>query len=286
MQNNKLLQDIQSDNADVRFAAWRAAGAAEPAVIAELVKLVGSSNPGVAKAAREAITTIVHTAGKDPSAPQRAALVQQLLSLAGSGGVEARVLAFRLLSNIAGEDSVTAIAKYLSNAGLREEVVYCLERIPGAAANKALMGAYRTAADEFKPRILAALGHRRAPEAAALCLDAMRSPNKDLAAAAVRAFGRIGRKPPGAFRWPDGAEIDAMLRYADAQRDQGNHGEAMRVYKTALARPEEHLQCAAIHGIARMGTAEAATAIFPLLKSPDARVRITAQKAWRRMAQG
>ena len=79
--------------------------------------------------------------------------------------------------------------------------------------------------------------------------------------------------------------LDSLLRYADAQVKQGNPGEAMRLYKTALDRPEEHWQCAAIIGIAKIGTSEAAVTIFPKLKSPDRKVRITAQKAWDGMAR-
>jgi HEAT repeat protein len=205
----------------------------------------------------------------------------------------ARVHAYRLLSVIAAEDSIPAIAKGIHDEELREEVVYCLERIPGDASNKALLAAYKEAKDDFKPRILAALGHRRAPEAVALTTEAMRSANKEIAVAGVKAFGRIGRKPAAAPRYPDPRslsewqridQMDSLLRYADGQAKEGNHAEALRVYKTALERPEEHWQCAAIIGIAKLGTPEAATVLLPKLKSDNAKVRITAQKAWKGMA--
>jgi HEAT repeat protein len=203
------------------------------------------------------------------------------------------VHALRLLSNVAGEDSVPAIAKWIGGAELREEVAYCLERIPGDASNKALMAAYKDAPDDFKPRILAALGHRRAQSAVPLCLEAMRSPNKDIAVMGVRAFGRIGKRPATAPRYPDmkafsdtqaSDVIDGMLRYADAQVKEGNTAEAMAVYKSALERPQEHWQCAALIGLARIGSADAAAAILPKLKSDNRKVRITAENAWRSMA--
>ena len=62
--------------------------------------------------------------------------------------------------------------------------------------------------------------------------------------------------------------------------------EATRIYRMALERPEAHLQCAGIIGIAKLGTPEAATAIFPKLKSANRTVRITAENAWRGMAKG
>jgi hypothetical protein len=124
-------------------------------------------------------------------------------------------------------------------------------------------------------------------------MEAMRAPNKEIAVAGVKAFGRIGKKPAGALRTPDEKalsdwqridQIDSLLRYADAQAKEGNAAEAMRVYKTALDRPEEHWQCAAILGIAKIGTPDAASAIFPKLKSANPKVRITAGKAWKSIA--
>ena len=291
-----FLTDLQSANADTRFAAWRSAGGAPPSTVPELGKLAASSNPGVAKAAREALTTMVHAVGKDPAAPNRAAVVKGLLDLAAPSSAPAvRVHALRLLSNIAGEDSVPALSKWLADAGVREEAVYAIERIPGSAANQALMAAYAPAADDFKPRLLAALGHRRAAEAVAMCLEAVRSPNPEIAVAGARAFGRIGKKPAGAIPTVDRKGlsatqmtdvVDSLLRYADQQALDGNGVEAARIYRTALERPEAHLQCAGIIGIAKLGTPEAATAIFPKLKSANRTVRITAENAWRGMAKG
>ncbi len=297
--DRKFLADIQSDSADTRFAAWRKAGEASPAVIAQLGKLAANQT-GVGKAAREALTTMVHAVGKDPASANRAGVVKGLVDIGGPDyALPVRVYALRLLSGIAGEDSVPAIAKWIGGAELREEVVYCLERIPGEASNKALMAAYKDAPDDFKPRILAALGHRRAQSAVSLCLEAMRSPNpvrspnNDIAVMGVRAFGRIGKKPATAPRHPDTKAlsdtqatdvIDGMLRYADAQVKEGNMVEAMAVYKSALERPQEHWQCAAVIGLARIGSADAAALIFPKLKSDNRKVRITAENAWKSMA--
>ncbi|HXB67208.1 MAG TPA: hypothetical protein VNY05_03145 [Candidatus Acidoferrales bacterium] len=293
--DQKFLADIQSGSADTRFAAWRQAGDVSPAVIPQLGKL--AANPaGAGKAAREALTTMVHAVGKDPASANRAGVVKGLVEISGPGyPLPVRVHALRLLSDVAGEDAVPAIAKWIGGAELREEVAYCLERIPGDASNKALMAAYKDAPDDFKPRILAALGHRRAQSAVSLCLEAMRSPNKDIAVMGVRAFGRIGRKPATAPRYPDMKAfsdtqvvdvIDGMLRYADAQVQvkEGNMAEALVIYKQALERPQEHWQCAAVIGLARIGSADAAAAILPKLKSDNRKVRITAENAWKSMA--
>ncbi len=290
----KFLSDLQSDDADVRFGAWRRAGEMAPEVIPQLGKLAASDKPGVAKAAQEALQTLVHSVGKEEISPKRAEVVRRLLELAGKGApVGVRSQALRLLSLVAGGESAPAVARWLADPEVREEAVFCLERIPAGAAIKVLTASYREAAEDFKPRILAALGHRRAEEALGLVTEAMRSPNREIAMAALKAFGRIGKKSArapqypavvGLSEWQKIEHLDSLLRYADAQVKQGNHAEAMGVYKTALERPEEHWQCAAIIGIARMGTAEAAAAIFPKLKSSHRTVRITAGNAWKGMA--
>jgi len=293
LDDQKFLSDIQSDSADTRFAAWRQAGEASPAVVPQLARLAARQD-GVGKAAREALTSMAHSVGQDPASANRAAVEKGLVEIGGPDyALPVRVHALRLLSNIAGEGSVPAIAKWIGTAELREEVVYCLERIPGEASNKALLTAYKDAADDFKPRILAALGHRRAASAVSLCLEAMRSSNREIAVMGARAFGRIGRKPAVAPRYPDpnilsGTQatdvIDGMLRYADAQVKEGNMAEAMPIYKSALERSQEHWQCAAVIGLARIGSADAAAAIFPKLKSNNRRVRITAENAWKSLA--
>jgi HEAT repeat protein len=287
MQTDKLLAAIQSESAEERFAAWRSAADVDPKAIAELGRLAASENPGVAKAAREAITTMTH------GSPRKAAVVKQLIALAATAALPVKAHAYRSLSLIATESDVPAIAKGLADPQVREEAVFCLERIPGAASDKALMAAYKGAASDFKPRILYALGHRRAADAVLLCLEAMRSPDKEIAMAGVKAYGRIGVKPAVAPPLPDTGgmtdwqkidRMDSLLRYADEQARKGDHAEALRVYRTALGRPEEQWQCAAIIGIAKLGTAEAAALIHPKLKSANSNVRITAQNAWKGMA--
>jgi hypothetical protein len=294
MDTQKFLAGIASANADERFAAWRAAGEVAPAVIPQLGKLAASDKPGVAKAALEALTTMTHSVGKDAGAANRAEVVRGLLGLtAPAYAFAVRTHAFRMLSNIAGADSAAAIAKEIQNPALREEVVFCLERIPGDAPIRVLLDAYSGAAEEFKPRILAALGHRRASAGVALCTEGMRSANKDIAIAAAKAIARIGAAgiAPAAFpgeqglsEWQKVERMDSLLRYADEQAKAGGTAAALAIYRAALEMPEEHYQCAAIAGIGKLGAAEAAPLILPRLKSPLRNVRITAQNTWKKLA--
>ena len=308
--DEKFLAAIASDDEDAAYAAWSVAEQMPPEVIPELSKLAVAEQPLTRRAAGEALNNIVHSVGKSinpagfsanagrPDDPgkqnRRQQITAQLLSLLdGKRKQQEKVTALRHLSLLATVDHVDAVARHIRDANLREEVVFCLERIPGKTAEEALAAALPQAEDAFKPRILAALGHRRAEEAVGVCLEAMRSSDAEIAMAAMKALGRIGARTEGDAQLPDFDALsdwqkveyrDSLLRYADAQVESGNPQEAQPIYEEALAREEEHWQCAGIVGLAKIGTAQAAAAIFPKLNSGNNTVRITARKAWRGMA--
>ena len=185
-------------------------------------------------------------------------------------------------------------ARLLRDPELQEEAVFCLERIPGKAATQALIKVYPEMTDAFKPRVLAALGHRRAEDATDLCVQAMAWSKPDIAIAGVKALARIGRKPSDELKPPAYDKFsgwhrvefnDSVLRYADDQVRRGNKAEAIKIYRDVLQRPEEHLQCAALIGLSKANTPEAAGIIFTKLHSDNRTVRITAGKAWAAMAK-
>ena len=79
--------------------------------------------------------------------------------------------------------------------------------------------------------------------------------------------------------------MDSALRYAEQQVRRGNTADAMKIYLDLLKRPEEHLQCAAVIGLSKANTPEAAAAVFTKLHDKNNTVRITAAKAWTAMAK-
>jgi len=292
--SEKFLTAIRNDDAEIRYAAWSHAGEADPEVIPELAKLLVAVQPGVRKAADESLKNIVHSVGKEPAGARRTAVVRQFIALTASGPTWVRTVALRHLSLIGGDETVPAAAKLLRNAELQEEAAFCLERIPGSASAAALMSALPEVSDAFKPRILAALGHRRVEEAADLCAGAVGSKNGDIAMAGMKALARIGKKPAAEVKRPDYNALsgwqkveyaDSFLRYADDQVRRGNKEEAIKIYRDFRNRPEEHLQCAAMVGLSKTNTPESAGLIFTRLKSDNNTVRITAGKAWAAMAK-
>jgi hypothetical protein len=294
-ESEKFLSDIKGADVEVRYTAWMHAGEIDPEVIPELGKLLVADEPGVRKGADESLKRMVHGVGKQPAGTRRAAVVKQLIALTADGQAGwTRTIALRHLSLIGSDETVPAAAKLLANAELQEEVVFCLERIPGKAAIQALIVALPNVNDAFKPRILAALGHRHAEEATDVCARAMESPTVEIMMAGLKSTSRIGKKPSINVRPPNYESLtgwqkveytDSTLRFADDQVRRGNPEDAIRYYRDFLARPEEHLQCAAIIGLSKMASPDAAALIFTKLKSKNNTVRITAGKAWAAMAK-
>jgi HEAT repeat protein len=293
--SGKFLAAIQSKDVEVRYAAWNNADSADPEVIPALGKLLVAGEPGVRKAADESLKRMVHSVGKETGGTRRAAVIQQMIVLTGDGEADwTRTLALRHLSLIGGDETVPVAARLLRNSGLQEEAAFCLERIPGHAADQALIDALPDVSDAFKPRLLNALGHRRAEEAADICAGAMGTPDLDIAIAGMRATGRIGIKPGVEVKvprfemlsgWQKIDYTDSSLRYADEQARRGNHEEALKIYGDLLNRPEEHVQCAVVIGLSKMSSPDAAALIYTQLKSANRTVRITARKAWAAMAK-
>ncbi len=306
----KFLDGLRSEDEDANYAAWSKAADMDPGVIPAVSALLTSKKPNVRKAAEESLKNIVHSVGKviDPTSlsansgrpddpgrmDRRQQVVRQFRSiLDGKTHLTEKVTALRHLSLIGTSDDVAKIASFISDPELREEAAFCLERIPGKASEEAFLSALPSAAEDFKPRILAALGHRRADEGVGACVEAMASPDAEIAMAGMKAWARIGTDPGTAVQFPERDGLsgwqdiefdDSLLRYADAQLEKGNPAEAVHGYMEALGRSEEHLQCAAIIGLAKVGTAEAAAAIFPRLRSDDNTVRITARQAWAKLS--
>ena len=250
--------------------------------------------PGVRKAAGEALNRVVHWVGKEPGGKKRAAVVAGLLALtAPAEPAWTRTVALRHLSEIGGEETVPKAAPLLRDAQLQEEAVFCLERIPGKASTAALMAAYKDVKDDFKPRLLAALGHRRAGRGLELCAAAMRHSDTAIALAAMKALARIGKKPAADVKPPDINSLndfqklefaDSALRLAEALARDGNTKDALKIYRESSRRPKSTCNAPPSSASPKPPPPKPPRSIFTKLKSDNAKVRITAQKVWKSIA--
>lgn len=116
---------------------------------------------------------------------------------------------------------------------------YALERIPGEAANKALLAALPKAEGKAKIGIVNSLGERGCKPAAAEIAKCAESSDKMLCGAAISALGKIGG--PDALQALDKALksagdnqkmpiYDAYLKIADKMVAEGNKAGARKIY--------------------------------------------------------
>lgn len=284
-----FLAGVQSGDPDIQLAAWKEADKQGAAAIAPLSKLLTSDNMSIAKTASQSIMKIVHSVGQTKDNPARKEVIRSLIELLKLESKVAQTLAFRALSLLADSDSVAVIAPFLGDADLREEAVFCLERIPGEAAIDALIDGAGKVPDEFKPRVFAALGHRKAEKAVPAIENYMQSANSDLAITAADAISRIGvtpqADPPAEEKLSPRQKsklLDCYLRFCDARIAKGDFDFAQGYLLQFLSRQdegvEEHALCAAIISVAKIDKPEITAAIVRQLERPLYIVRDTAVK--------
>jgi HEAT repeat protein len=158
----EFLEKIKSPDANVRYAAWRAAGPMGAQAVAPLAELMASSDKGVAKAAQGALQAIVHHAGRPGASREARAVAEELLKVAASNRPRmVRADALNWLGMIGEGRVVSGIAKLLGDAEMREDARMALERIPGRDAQRALENALKTAPADFKPNLEQSLYNRQ-----------------------------------------------------------------------------------------------------------------------------
>ena len=172
-----------------------------------------------------------------------------------------------------------ALSKWLADAGVRRggrlrDRTHSRRRVePGSVAAYERV-ARTTSSLGFWPRSV----HRRAAEAVALCLEAARSANPEIAVAGASAFGRIGQEARGPIpRWPEGLSaaardaVDSLLRYARCgRRQEERRAEAMRSIERRWSVRRSTCSAPAIVGHREdRRRRRPRAAIFPKLKSAN-----------------
>jgi hypothetical protein len=156
-----FLEKIRSSDGNVRLATWRAAGPMGAPAVAPLGDLMAGEDKGVAKAAKMALTAIVHHAARPGAAEEARAVAAELLKLSRSDrSVAMRREVVYLLGFIGSGPTVADLASLLGQADLRDEARMALERIPGSASLNALKKALKTAPADFRPALEQSIRNR------------------------------------------------------------------------------------------------------------------------------
>ena len=169
------------------------------------------------------------------------AIEKGLLGVLDSDAKQAgKQFACRQLSIIGTDQSVPTLAKMLTGEETSDMARFALERIPGAAADEALLGALSKATGKAQIGIVNSLGQRQCRKAAGAVAGLLGSADETLAAAAAAALGQIAddqarsalAKAKGATKGKVQLRVlDAYLRCADQLAAGGKKAEAQAIYK-------------------------------------------------------
>jgi HEAT repeat protein len=157
----ELVKDIQSNDPETRTAAWQQAGPIGAPAVKPLARLYVDKDMEVRRAAKRGLEKIVRTVGVPGAQPAKSAVIGELLGvLSDSQPIALRRDVLWLLSEIAGTESVEAIAALLKHETLREDACMVLERIPGKTSLAALRNALRSVPEEFRLNVAQSLRAR------------------------------------------------------------------------------------------------------------------------------
>ncbi len=166
----------------------------------------------------------------------------------------------RELSIIGTDQSVPVLAPMLTDEKLSDMARYALERIPGGAADKALLKALPEAKGKARIGIVNTLGERGCRAAASAIAKLTSSSDQLLAGAAISALGKIGGAEAAAALGkakdsaPDKLKMvayDACLKCADQMVAEGKSGDARKMYQSLYTTPgvPQLVRAAALRGM-------------------------------------
>jgi hypothetical protein len=214
------------------------------------------------------------------SAPSKTECEARLLEfLATKATPVAKMAVCRQLSLIGGDRSVAVLPSMLLDPAMSDMALYVLQKIPGAAVDKALLQALAKAEGPMKTAIIAALGDRKSAPAIPI-LSSLLKPKGDFAAAAALALGKIGGDAAAGALAASLAGLDvdvkplaasALLKCAEGQVAAKNERAASAIYEKLLAdasAPAPVRQAAMLGRIATSGD-RAGAVVIEQIKGKD-----------------
>ncbi len=157
----QLIQDIQSENHNIRAAARDQAGTVGAVAVRPLGEIAAGDNFEIARAANRAIQNIVYFTGRPGAEEEAAAVAAELLGLLDdSNPTQLRKDALWMIWQISGEQATRRVATCLQDPAIAEDARMALERLPGEGATSALQEAFDKASEEDRPALAYSLGMR------------------------------------------------------------------------------------------------------------------------------
>jgi len=234
--------------------AWAAPAAADEA-LDKAFDALKTYDWGNDRAALGAIDAAVAASNKDQAAQkQLEKRLADVLKADVSGA--AKDFVCRKLSLVGSAECVPTVAALLADEKLSHMARYALERVPDAAAVKAMRDALPKVKGKLKVGVINSLGVRRDAESTKALVALLKDGDKQVASAAAAALGSIGTpdaaKALAAFEAPKElllAVCDAQLTCAERLLAAGKKADAVAIYKS-LSKPNlpKHVRVAGMRG--------------------------------------
>ncbi len=156
----ELIAKIKDKNDKVRGPAWQGAASAGAAAVKPLAEVMADPDYEIARAAKRGLWVIVRYAGRPGATQECQAVADQLVPLLSAAPNPVRREVLWMLSEIGGDQAVSAMAALLTDKELRDDARCALQRIPGNESLGALKKAFTTAPEEFKYNLAESLRDR------------------------------------------------------------------------------------------------------------------------------
>jgi len=212
-------------------------------ILQEVDSFEHSKNDEVLYRLREYILT--HRVSEDARADSE----ERLLGfLAMSQNLDAKMAVCRELRLIGGEKSVSLLAKMLADDKTTDMARYALEKIPGPAADRAMLSALAAGKGEIKIGLISSLGQRKSEEAVNGLADLLSGQDPAVSSAAAISLGKIATVEAAAVLSgavdKTGGDLRtevafALLGCADGLLQAGEAGKAAGIYDRILSAPSQ-----------------------------------------------
>ncbi len=280
----EFMARVQDEDAEVRGLAVQEAARQDARAVVPLGDVMGDEDSQVAETAREALAGLVEAvSGFEPWDYRRWTVADELVKLLDAERPRlVRAEALRLLGRAGTEQSVRSIASLLAEDELANDACQALQRIPGLASTRALIGALETAPPRRQTVVIEALGSRGDSVAVGPLVKLAETGDPAISTAALEALARIGEPAErllsaSAVRRSPPAELarigNALVVYAGNRAARGNRAEALEIYLALLpAAPSKQLRLGALAGVGETGGAAQTTVLLPYLADEDPEV--------------
>jgi HEAT repeat protein/type 1 glutamine amidotransferase len=286
-------EEIMSTRHDVRCGAWLSGallcaallgGAAAGEMTAdEAFAQVKAFDYGKDLKALRLVERLVQKAVGDRAAQRE--MAQRLIAILSEpqAAEGARLFCCQQLAFVGSENDVPLLAKLLEDAKTEEMARYALQVIPGEASRAALRSALEKAQGEALIGVVNTLGACRDAQAVEALAKRLTHPDAKVAAAAVRALGRIGT-PQAAEALgkaqpakPVPAEfLDALLGCAERLAAAGDPAAGLLYQQLAAPDQPRLVRLAALRGLATTRQAQALPMVLEAIGGSDTELQAIA----------